>query len=54
VEFCPDIFDAVAQCAARQKGDLVALGHQYASNRKQRIEMTRGGRRSDENFHVTL
>lgn len=52
--FCPDAFDALAQSAARQADDLVAFGDQDAPNRKQRIEMARRGRLSNENFHAIL
>ena len=44
-------FDAGAKRGAGQEGDLVAFGDQNARDRKQRIEMARRRRRSDENFH---
>src|SRR5262249_14761053 len=50
-EFRSTAFDAVAVGAPRQEGNLVAFGEQYARDCKQRIEMARRGRGSEENFH---
>src|SRR5262249_46338945 len=53
-EFCPDCFDALAQGASGKEYDFVALPDQAVSNRQKRVEMTCCGRRTYENFHITL
>ena len=50
-KFGPTAFDTRAKGGPGQEGDLVAFGEQDARDRKQRIEMARRGRRSEENFH---
>src|ERR1700677_2056435 len=52
-EFRSAVFDAIMERAAGQERDLVAFGEQDTGDRKQRIDMARSGRRSEENFHDT-
>ena len=54
MELCANAFDALAERAARQAGDLMTCGDQDAPDGKQRVEKARCGRRSNENFHATL
>jgi hypothetical protein len=51
-EPCVDGFYPWAQRASGQKRDVMAFLDQAMTDRKERIEMLRCGRRSDKNFHV--